>query len=302
MIDFDMLERVYETARNKAAGKPLDHIRTLHTASSVRSNRVAMMRNCKLFKTNDTNWRVTLHDNTIARITRMDDGTAMVTIHSVNNWPTITTSERLCSVLGVSVWKHDHKLRANFRNVTHAAPDSRSYRTYPPLVDGQTFHITRYGTFCTNPEVVKEQRTRVVDEAAKPVRSYLREVKKLGDVLARLEAVTFQDIEATRLAAPSRNDVPLLMGLDTEVSTELLTLVLAKGAIMQRAPWWLRSKALANDRCKSNELQEFLKSGLRHYKDTLYSHHKVYEQYDYTFDGHFTEYEHGRNTPMALAA
>lgn len=299
MIDFDMLERVYETARNKAAGKPLDHIHTLHTKSSVYPNRAALMRNCRLFKTNDTNWRVTLHGNTIAHITRMDDGTAMVTIHSVNNWPTVTTSERLRSVLGVSVWKRHRKLRANFINVTHAAPDSR---TYPPLVDGQTFHITRLGTICTNPYVVKEQRTRVVDEVAKPVRSYLREVKKLGDVLARLEAVTFQDIEALRLATPSRTDVPLPMGLDTEVSTELLTLVLAKGAILRRAPWWLRSKARANDRCTSNELREFLESGLRHYKDTLYSHHKVYEQYDYTFDGHFTEYEHGCNTPVALAA
>ena len=82
MIDFELLNRLMRIARNPSAGKPLDKVRRLTKGDTY--SWCHEMRSCRLFKVNDTNWRVTLHDNTIATITELDDGCAQITMPNKN--------------------------------------------------------------------------------------------------------------------------------------------------------------------------------------------------------------------------
>ena len=89
-------------------------------------------------------------------------------------------------------------------------------------------------------------------------------------------------------------------GLHSRLQRGSLMRIFTKGAFINRAPWLIRSNAQNNVPCKSGELAEFLASGMRNYKDALYSHHGVYETYDFSFIGYFKETNHGQS--LALAA
>ena len=291
MIDFAQLNKLIRSARSPSAGKPLDNVEALNRHHRRHSG----MRSCRLFQVNDTDWRIELHGNTIARISQQADGTAIVSIHNVEDWPTMTTAERVGSVLGRDVWKQDNKLRGRFDNVTHIK-EGRSFRQFPPLMNGQKFHITDKGVFCINPEIVTEQRTRVLKEPSKPVLAYLRKIKQLGVVLARVEAVQYRD-----LLFPNGPKLPI-DSYDVEVDSTLALRVMAVGAAKQEAYWRLNSMVERGVPMTSSRALAYLEGGLRHYKDNLYAHHGVYEKYTHSFANHFTEYKYGTDIPLALAA
>lgn len=293
MIDFQLLEKLWASARDKNAGKPLNGVCSLHRPRGRCSR--DCMRNCRLFKINDSHWRVDLHGNTIARIVQLSGGDASVTIESVDTWPSVTTGNRLSGILGVSVWKHDNKLRADLHNIRHptAPGESKlSYRQYPPLVSGQTFHITPQGTYCTNPEVVTESRTRVNAERAKPVSAYLRGVKALGVTLAKVGCISYTDLPPFPLTTMD-------LRIDKPVDVPLLMPVFSAGAHIRKPIWYLRRLTGEGGAIPSNDAVEFLTIGLRKYRDLLYSRHGVYETYTYSFAQHFVEVPYAYSYPRA---
>lgn len=280
MIDFRLLEALMATARSQHQGKPLDNVSHLHTRKPA--YRVAGMRNCRLFKINDTNWRVKLHDNTIARIVRLDDGSAQITVYNADEYPTMTTAERLSSVLGFGVYKRNNRLWAAFTGASE----------HTPLRSGQQFIIGLQGAFCTNPEIVTEQRTRILKEPSKPVLAYLRSIRKLAVPLIRLT-----DDHKIASADPS-----LPPDLDTEVSTDLVMRVIRAGAVKEYGRWRVDLWVDRGPPLSQTIVLQLFERGLKVYKDELYSAHGVYEQYTHSFKDQFKEYNDGRNAPLALAA
>lgn len=286
MIDFKLLNRLMSSARNPSAGKPLDKVRSLCKRGYRGGNE---MRNCRLFKTNDTNWRVELHGNTIAHITQLDDGCAQITIHNIASWPTNTTAARLTAVLDLPVWKQNNKLRAYPKNCK--APRS----AVPPLVDGLMFHSGPAGVVCMNPEIITERRTRILKEPSKPILAYLREVKKLAKVYIKLGSPTYKDL------APHINS-PMELDIETAPDMEVVMQIMAAGARKRLGPWRVKDFAERDLPISEDSATGDLELGLRYAKDMLYSQHGVYEKYTHSFADQFEEVRHGSNTPLAQAA
>lgn len=269
MINFDKMRSLMRTARNKCDGKPLDGVFSLNKLYRRGDN----MRNARLFNPAPDKWRVELHGNVIAYITELPKGEAMVTIKSVNDWPSRTTSNRLFSLLGRVVYSRDRKLRCiGISNLTGAA---NAKRNPPPLVDGQTFLINREGMWCTNPEVVTEQRQRVIPERSKPINAWITSARKIGTVTARIGGYTYEETK-------HRPDHPIykLMELDaSEAALELVTI----GAWKYRR--W--SLSTATGPLHAGAAMNFLRSGIHHAREALYREFKVYETYTHSFKDQF---------------
>lgn len=282
MIDFQLLENLMASARNPYLGKPLDSVSRLQTSKPA--YRPAGMHNCRLFRINDSTWRIKLHDNTIARIVRLDDGNAQITVFNADEYPTTTTAQRLTAVLGFGVYKRDNKLWVAF---TGAGP-------HTPLRSGQQFVVGRSGAFCTNPEVVTEQRTRILKEPSKPVLAYLRKIKALAVTMIRIDAVAPAELASADKTLPCE--------LDTEIDTDLVMRVVWAGAAKEYGRWRVDMWKDRHPPLSTERMLQLLDAGLRRYKDELYSAHGVYEQYTFSFADQFLESPYGRNTPLALAA
>ena len=279
MIDFELLNRLMSSARNPSAGKPLDKVRRL--TKGVTYSWCHEMRSCRLFKVNDTKWRVTLHDNTIATITELDDGCAQITIHNVISWPTNTTAARLTSVLGLPVYKRDNKLRAYPKNCK--APRGA---VPPPLVDWLMFHSGPAGVVCMNPEVITEPRTRILKEPSKPVLAYLRKIKALAVTMIRIDAVTPAELASADKTLPCE--------LDTEIDTDLVMRVVWAGAAKEYGHWRVDMWKDRHPPLSTERMLQLLDAGLRRYKDELYSAHGVYEKYTHSFADQFEEVRRGQ--------
>ena len=282
MIDFRLLEALMATARSQHQGKPLDNVSHLQTSKSA--YRSAGMRNCRLFRINDSTWRVKLHDNTVARIVRLDDGNAQITVFNADEYPTMTTAQRLTSVLGFGVYKRNNKLWVAFTGAD----------SHTPLRSGQQFVVGRSGAFCTNPEIVTEQRTRTLKEPSKPVLAYLRKIKALATPMIRIDAVTPAELASAAPTLPS--------DLDTEIDPDLVMRVVRAGAVKEYGRWRVDIWKDRHPPLSTERMLQLLDAGLRRYKDELYSAHGVYEQYTFSFADQFLESPYGRNTPLALAA
>ena len=288
MIDFQLLEKLINSAKSPSAGKPLAKVKRLTKGASFSWCRE--MRSCRLFKVNDTNWRVELHGNTIARIVQLDDGYAQVTVRNVESWPTITTAARLTSVLGLAVSKYENKLRVSPKNCTTKAREK-----VPPMVDGQQFHLGPAGVVCMNPEIVTEPRTRILKEPSKPILAYLREVNKLASAYIKVGSPTYQDL------SPYIGK-PLQLDIKKTPDMEDVILLMAHGACKRLGLWRVKDFADRGLPISADNAEAHFKLALAHVKDMLYSQHGVYEKYTHSFADQFEEARRGSNTPLAQAA
>ena len=288
MIDFQLLEKLINSAKNPSAGKPLDKVKRLTKGASY--SWCNGMRSCRLFKVNDTNWRVELHGNTIARIVQLDDGCAQVTVRNVETWPTMTTAARLTSVLGLAVFKHENKLRVKPKNCTTA-----KWEKTPPMRDDQQFHLGPAGVVCMNPEIVTEPRTRILKEPSKPILAYLREIKKLASAYIKVGSPTYQDL------SPYISK-PLQLDIRKTPDMEDVMLMMADGACKRLGSWRVRSFADQGLPISADTAEAHFKLALTHAKDILYSQHGVYEKYTHSFADQFEEARRGSHTPLAQAA
>jgi hypothetical protein len=272
MIDFNILKELMNSARDPLAGKPLDQVASFRRRSGSRRG----LRNCRLFRHSfreDSYW-VELHGNRIATIAK-EDGDVIVTIDNVESFPTNLTADRLSSILGVPVFRSNNALRARLSNLKPGF----TWRQIPPLVDGQKLRLGADTVTCINPEIVSETRTRILSGPAKPVRAYIRSIRKIGVVVSRVGGVTYKDmIEA-------RHNRELQIAAEKNLDAGEVDYQLALGIIGRGYDF---SHFYNDDSQMPFELlSKFLERGLRSLKHTLYTRRGVYEKYEYKFDNHF---------------
>lgn len=270
MIHFDYLERLMRSARRPSEGKPLARERGLGPIARGHN-----MHNARLYKNSDDEYVVKLHRNPIATIRRVGNA-ALITVDSVDGWPTTTTAERLCSVLGTTVYKRDHKLRIwGLKNMT-SSPDK-----IPPLADGMKILSTKNGLYCVNPELMNDTGKRYVGDKdkAKEVKRWLNEAKKLLMVQSKMGVLTWAEAYAAMEAGKGR--VPTFYGkpIDQEVINEMLAwygFQLGSWRIMR----WANNNAMVDE--------AHVKSMLGTLKDRLYHELGVYRRDTIDFASHFS--------------
>jgi hypothetical protein len=273
MIDFDLIERLYDSARDKFRGKPLDGVRTLH-APGTTTYEAGYMHNTRLAKHGENSWGVLLYNNCIAVISREHDGAATVTLAHVTEWPTRTTSDRLRAILGIPVWQEGGKLRAAISNIRENAKT-------PPLVNGQILRVTENGVYCINPEVVREPRKQVLKERAAPVNKYLRELRKIAVALAKVAPPCYAE-----LPHPRWSSLPWTIEAATADIDVVMQLV-ANGAEDHLGFYGFDRRVKAGGVIDSGECMTFFDTANKKYRDYLYSEIGAYEEYWHSFENDF---------------
>lgn len=261
------LIRLLSSAKSPANGKPLDKVTLLNRKGHA--TRGHTMRNARLYRDSDDKWRVTYHNNLIAKIDTSNDYT-LVTIHSVNRWPTVSTAERLSSILGGHV-------RASKRRLW--LYESTTPKTYEdvPLWDGAVIRLEpeKLPTI-VNREGIYIDKTRVNRDKAKPFNDYLRKLKAVATAVVRVSEPNHADVVAH--AAEKyvwRGRVAFLEMKfkhmpepDYEVVMDLLNV----GYRYSRESW--------------PSSQQMLNTGLRRVRGYLFSLHNVYYKERVYEDGH----------------
>jgi hypothetical protein len=271
MIHFDYLEKLMRSARRPSEGKPLDRERGIGPIASGHN-----MHNARLYKHGDDEYEVKLHRNRIATIKKVGNA-ALITVDSVDGWPTSTTAERLASVLGATVYKRDNKLRVwGLKNMT-SSPDK-----IPPLADGMQILSTKNGLYCVNPELMTDTGKRYVGDKdkAKEIKRWLNDAKKLLMVQAKMGILTWPEVYAAMEAGKGRTLTCYGKPIDQEVITELTAWYgfhVGGGRVVR----WAQHNV---------PMQEHdVKALLRTIKDRLYHNLGVYRRDTIDFVSHFTK-------------
>lgn len=251
------LIRLLNSAKSPANGKPLDKFTLLNRKG--RATRGHPMSNARLYRDSDDKWRVTYHNNLIAEIDTSNDYT-LVTIHSANSWPTVTTAERLSSILG------DHVRASKRRLWLFESTTSKTHKCVP-LWDGAVIRLepNKLPTI-VNREGIYIDKTRVNRDKAKPLNDYLRKLKAVATAVVRASEPNRDDVVAhvkekygwwgrTACLELAFKHMP---EPDYEVVMDLLNVGFQHSSVS-----WPSS-------------QQMLNTGLRQVKDYLFSLHNVY--------------------------
>lgn len=251
------LIRLLSSAKSPANGKPLDKFTLLNRKG--RATRGHTMRNARLYRDSDDKWRVTYHNNLIAEIDTSNDYT-LVTIHSVNRWPTVSTAARLSSILGDRVCASKRRLWL-FESTT-----PKTYK-YVPLWDGAVIRLEpmKLPTI-VNREGIYIDKTRVNRDKAKPFNDYLRKLKAVATAVVRVSEPNRDDVIARAKEKYGWQSRMAFLEMtfkhmpepDYEVVMDLL-----KVGYLHSSALWPSS-------------QQLLNTGLRQVKDYLFSLHNVY--------------------------
>lgn len=258
------LIRLLSSAKSPANGKPLGKCTMLNRTGLV--TRGHYMRNARLYRDSDGKWRVTYHNNLIAEIDTSNDYT-LVTIHSVNSWPTVSTAERLTSILG-------DRVRVSNRRLWLFESTTRKTYKYVPLWDGAVIRLepNKLPTI-VNREGIYIDKTRVNRDKAKPFNDYLRKLKAVATAVVRVSEPNHNDVTARvkekygwqgrmygwqgRMAF-----IEMTFKHMPEPDYEVVMDLLHVGYLYSSIPW--------------PNSQQMLNTGLRQVKDYLFSLHNVY--------------------------
>jgi hypothetical protein len=271
MINFDYLDRLMQSARRPALGKPLDKHRGI--------GRIAWggnMRNCRLFKHSDDEYRIELHRHRIATIRRLGNA-ALITIDSVESWPTPTTADRLSGIFYTPVYKRDNQLRmTRFVNMTGAAP------VIPPLADGMRFVQTTNGLYCVDPDKMIDHSKRYVGDkdAAKQVKQWLNKVKKHLMVQVKLGILPWSEIYDAMQEGHGRSKLP---EVGSEINQELIRDLTAWYGYTQggwRVQRWAQNSVSLGE--------HDVKSLLNKVKDNMYHSMSIYRRDKIDFTQYFS--------------
>ena len=251
------LIRLLSSAKSPASGKPLDKFTLLNRKGCVTRGRT--MRNARLYRDSDDKWLVTFHNNLIAEIDTSNDYT-LVTIHSVNSWPTASTAERLSSIIG------DHVCASKRRLWLFESTTPKTYKDVP-LWDGAVIRLEpKKLPTIVNREGIYIDKTRVNRDKAEPFNDYLRKLKAVATAVVRVSEPNHNDVIAHakekhgwqgRMASLERA-FKHMPEPDYEVVMDLLYV-----GYLYSSPSWPNS-------------QQMLNTGLRQVKDYLFSLHNVY--------------------------
>jgi hypothetical protein len=263
MINFDVMRRLMKSARRPIEGKPLNKERSLGVTARGRN-----MHNARLFKHSDDEYSVELYRHTIATITKINNA-ALVTVDSVDSWPTGTTAERLTSILGTTVLKRDNKLRVwGLKNMTTAP------QKFPPLANGMSFLVTKNGLYCVNPELMSDTGRRYVGDKAKAkeIKRWLNETKKLMTVQAKMGLLTWTEAYDSMEAGKGRTFTCYGKPVDQDVVNEVLAWFGFQIGSWRVADWAKKGRTIDEDYVKTmcTRLKERLYRDLGVYtKDTI---------------------------------
>lgn len=272
MIHFDYLDKLMQSARRPALGKPLDKHRGIGRIAWG-----ANMRNCRLFKHSDDEYRVELHSHRIATIKKVGDA-ALIAVDSVDSWPTSTTAERLAGIFYRPVYKRDNQLRvARITNLT-GAPEA-----LPPLADGMQFLQTANDFYCLNPELMIDHTKRYVGDkdTAKHVKQWLNKVKKFMLVQVKLGILPWSEVYEAMEAGHGRSKLP---EVGSEINQELIRDLTAWYGYTQggwRVQRWAQNGASLGE--------HDVKSLLNKAKDNLYHSMSIYRRDKIDFASHFSK-------------
>lgn len=273
MISKSLLLKILGTARTKSAGKPLDKITSLFEGDGRYRSQ---MRSCRLFQVSEDLFQVKLHNNTITYLD-FSGPELIVTLHSVADWATVTTAERLTSILGEPVYRHNNKLRMAIGNATE------EHTTGTILRDGMKLVYRRGRWYLLNPQLAVDDREQVNRDRARPVLHFLKQIEKLAMPVCRMGAVTH-----TELSNLYQNHELVFqqVHLDTPPDMQLAMYVLNYGR-NQKMRWRVMS---AQGEIEPNNAVEYLKCGLAHLKNLLYTKYTVHDprfaDYPSTFEHH----------------
>ena len=251
------LIRLLSSAKSPANGKPLDKYTLLNRKGRALNG--FAMRNARLYRDSDDKWWVTFHNNLIAEIDTSNDYT-LVTIHSVNRWPTVSTAERLSSILGDRVRVSKHRLWL-FESTT-----PKTYK-YVPLWDGAVIRLEpKKLPTIVNREGIYIDKTRVNRDEAKPLNDYLRKLKAVATAVVRVSEPNHDDVSARAVGKYGWQGRTAFLEMtfkpmpepDYEVVMDLLHV-----GYRHSSESWPNS-------------QQMLNTGLRQVKDYLFSLYNVY--------------------------
>ena len=251
------LIRLLSSAKSPASGKPLDKFTLLNREG--RAMRGRTMRNARLYRDSDDKWRVTFHNNLIAEIDTSNDHT-LVTIHSVNSWPTASTAARLSSIIG------DHVCASKRRLWLIESTTRKTYKRVP-LWDGAVIRLEpKKPPTIVNREGIYIDKTRVDRDKAKPFNDYLRKLKAVATAVVRVSEPNHDDVSARAIGKYGWQGRTAFLEMtfkhmpepDYEVVMDLLNV----GYLHSSVSW--------------PSSQQMLNTGLRQVKDYLFSLHNVY--------------------------
>lgn len=251
------LIRLLSSAKSPTNGKPLDKYTLLNRKGSMLRGRT--MRNARLYRDSDDKWRVTCYNNLIAEIDTSNDYT-LVTIHSANSWPTVTTAERLTSILGYYVC-------ARKRRLWLFDPTAPKAYKYVPLWDGAVIRLEpNKPPTIVNREGIYIDKTRVNRDKAKPFNDYLRKLKAVATAVVRVSEPNSDDVIARvkeKYGWHGRTAfIEMTFKHMPEPDYEVVMDLLHVGFLHSSVSW--------------PNSQQMLNTGLRKVKDYLFSLHNVY--------------------------
>ena len=275
-LSIEYMHRLMKTARRPTEGKPLDKIRGLNFTAHGHN-----MRNTRLFHMGGDHFQVRTWRNVIANIVGQPDGDVLITTYNTQNWCTNTTAERLCSVLGVPVYRRSNAIRcggfANFKW-------GDDQRFMPPLFEGQK--ILQRGTqlFCLNPEIMNDQSPKRIGDKpkAREITKWVRGLKKHMTLLAKLEALTWADVTDASLTASRYSDLTYGEEITHDTVVESLQLYMSEKLGLYQYHRLQKSPRINTD--KVDDICKYVRLSMYHAND-------VYVRDTLTYDQYFTKVE-----------
>jgi len=252
-LSIEYMHRLMKTARRPTEGKPLDKIRGLN---------------------------FTAHGHNMRNVGQ-PDGDVLITTYNTQNWCTNTTAERLCSVLGVPVYRRSNAIRcggfANFKW-------GDDQRFMPPLFEGQK--ILQRGTqlFCLNPEIMNDQSPKRIGDMpkAREITKWVRGLKKHMTLLAKLEALTWADVTDAPLTASRYSDLTYGEEITHDTVVNSLQLYMSEKLGLYQYNRLQKSPRINTD--KVADICKYVRLSLYHAND-------VYIRDTLTYDKYFTKVE-----------
>jgi hypothetical protein len=275
-LSIEYMHRLMKSARRPSEGKPLDRIRGLNFTARGHN-----MRNTRLFHMGGDHFQVRTWRNVIANIVGQPDGDVLITTYNTQNWCTNTTAERLCSVLGVPVYRRSNAIRCGgFDNFTWGDDQ----RFMPPLFEGQKILQRGAQLFCLNPEIMNDQSPKRVGDMpkAREITKWVRGLKKHMTLLAKLDALTWADVTDAPLTASRYSDLTYGEEITHDTVVNSLQLYMSEKLGLYQYNRLQKSPRINTD--KVDDICKYVRLSMYHAND-------VYVRDTLTYDQYFTKVE-----------
>lgn len=268
MFDQHKLNSLMATARDPSLGKPLDGIRRLNSNGGGGHG----MRSARLFKERADKFHVELHRNRIATIEFLPDLTQRITVHNTDEWPTTTTAERMYSIMGIHIPKHNNRLRFPPSAISEeAATFAREIKEWPTLSSGLSFIASATHSWkCENPGLIAGDRKHTVNrEKSKPIIAQFRKLDKLAIPMLKLGAISSW--------AQMDEGEPRYFFCTDFVTVQAETVQRLVDIGHNQSSWRVKNLQERNHALSTEQVIGYYKAGVRKIRQQLYNREGVYD-------------------------